>query len=135
MSYVIDNIVSKNENVIIEVERSKISLILNWIFGVLFFWLLFIPLINAIKNTINYKTTEYVITDKKAYLKSGWLNTNVLESSLQSIQDIHINQTFWGKILNYGTIVLESANRSSIVYTKVKDYTKIKKQLNELCNI
>lgn len=135
MSYVIDNIVSKNENVLIEVERSKISLILNWIFGVLFFWLLFIPLINAIKNTINYKTTEYVITDKKAYLKSGWLNTNVLESSLQSIQDIHINQTFWGKILNYGTIVLESANRSSIVYTKVKDYTKIKKQLNELCNI
>ncbi|MBQ2718213.1 MAG: PH domain-containing protein [Clostridia bacterium] len=135
MSYVIDNIVSKNENVLIEVERSKISLILNWIFGVLFFWLLFIPLINAIKNTINYKTTEYVITDKKAYLKSGWLNTNVLESSLQSIQDIHINQTFWGKILNYGTIVLESAKRSSIVYTKVKDYTKIKKQLNELCNI
>ena len=135
MSYVIDNIVSKNENVLIEVERSKISLILNWIFGVLFFWLLFIPLINDIKNTINYKTTEYVITDKKAYLKSGWLNTNVLESSLQSIQDIHINQTFWGKILNYGTIVLESANRSSIVYTKVKDYTKIKKQLNELCNI
>ncbi len=129
MSYVIDNIVSKNENVIIEVERSKISLILNWVFGILFFWLLFIPLINAIKNTINYNTTEYVITDKKAYLKSGWLNTNVLESSLQSIQDIHINQTFWGKILNYRTIVLESANRSNIVYTKVKDYTKIKKTI------
>ena len=65
-----------NENVVEKVQLHPLRIVLAWIWGILGFWLLFIPTIKAIKLTVSYKNTEMVITNKKAIEKYGWIKVH-----------------------------------------------------------
>ena len=71
MSYLKNNVIGRNENITIEPEKNPIFLVFKWIFGILFFWLLFLPTLKAVSATIKYKTSEYLVTDKRVMEKYG----------------------------------------------------------------
>lgn len=74
MEYITKKVLSEDEKIVEEIELSKVRLIVNWILGILFFWILLIPLFYAIKTSIRYATTEIVITNKNVIKKTGWIN-------------------------------------------------------------
>ena len=132
MGYLEKNVVSSKETIKIKPKKNPIFLILRWIWGVLGCWLLLIPTIGAIKATIEYNTTEYLVTDQRVMEKYGWISTHTDEMALSKIENIVVNYTFWGKIFNYGTIICQGANRNNVRFTDVMDAEVIKRQLNEL---
>jgi len=132
MGYVEENVIQKNEHIIQIVELHPIRLIFAWIWGVLGFWLLLIPTIKAIKETINYKYTEYVITDKKTIEKYGFVKVHCDEMNLNKIENITINASFWGRIFGYGNVCIQGTNRNNINYICVKDPESVRKTINNL---
>ena len=132
MGYLEKKVISTKETIKLKPKKHPIFLILKWIWGVFGFWLLLIPTIKAIKETINYCTTEYLVTDHKVFEKYGWIATHTDEMPLTKIENIVVNYTFWGKIFNYGTVSMQGANRNNIIFTNIKNAEQIKKQLNEL---
>ena len=131
-SYLKDNVVSDKETIVIEPKKNPIFLVASWIWGVLGCWLLLIPTIRAIKATIRFCTTEYLVTDQKVMEKYGWISTHTDEMPLSKIENIVVNYSFWGKIFNYGTVVCQGTNRNNVVFSYVKDAESIKKQINSL---
>lgn len=132
MSYLEKNVLSETEIILMKVEKNPIFLILSWIWGILGFWLLFIPTIKAIIYTIRYVTTEYLVTDKSVMEKQGWISTHTDETPLNKIENIVVHYTLFGKIFNYGTVSIQGANRNNIVFKNVKNAENVKKQLKEL---
>ena len=132
MSYLEKNVVSSKEKVMIVPTKNPVFLVLRWIWGVLGFWLLLIPTIKAIKETVRFGTTEYLVTDQKIMEKYGWISTHTDEMPLSKIENIVVNYTFWGKLFNYGTVVCQGANRNNITFRCVKNAESIKKAINEL---
>ncbi|MBQ4324536.1 MAG: PH domain-containing protein [Clostridia bacterium] len=132
MGYLEKNVVSSKETIKIVPKKNPIFLVLKWIWGVLGCWLLLIPTFRAISATVAYVTTEYLITDQKVLEKSGWISTHTDEMPLAKVENIVVNYTFWGKIFNYGTVVLQGANHNNITFTDIKDAESLKKQINEL---
>ena len=132
MGYLEKHVISNKEVVKIAPEKNPIFVILKWIWGVLGFWLLLIPTIQAIKTTVKYRTTEYIVTDQKAMEKYGWISTHTDEMPLTKIENIVVNYSFWGKIFNYGTVSIQGANGNNINFKNIKNAEFIKKQLNEL---
>ena len=132
MGYVEENVIQKNEHIIQIVELHPIRLIFAWIWGVLGFWLLLIPTIKAIKETINYKCTEYVITDKKTIEKYGFVKVLCDEMNLNKIENITINASFWGRIFGYGNVCIQGTNRNNINFICVKDPESVRKTINNL---
>ena len=132
MSYLEKNVVSSKEKVMIVPTKNPVFLVLRWIWGVLGFWLLLIPTIKAIKETIRFGTTEYLVTDQKIMEKYGWISTHTDEMPLSKIENIVVNYTFWGKIFNYGTVVCQGTNRNNITFRCVKNAESIKKAIIEL---
>ena len=132
MSYLKDNVVGKNEVVKIVPVKNATVLVLRWIWGILGCWLLLIPTIRAISETVKFKTTEYLITDKRVMEKYGWLSTHTDEMSLGKIENITVDYTFWGKIFNYGRVTFQGTNHNNVTFTGVKDAELIKKKINEL---
>jgi len=132
MGYLEKNVVSNKETVKIKPNKNPIFLVLKWIWGVLGFWLFLIPTIKAIKETVRYATTEYLVTDQRLMEKYGWISTHSDEMPLAKIENIVVNYTFWGKIFNYGTVVCQGTNHNNITFTNVKDAEKVKKEINEL---
>ncbi|MBQ0099372.1 MAG: PH domain-containing protein, partial [Firmicutes bacterium] len=94
MGYVEKNVLQNDEKIIAKAELHKLKLVLAWIWGFLGFWIIFIPTIQAIKESIRFKTTEMYITDKKVVEKYGWLNTHCDEMNLEKIENITTSQNF-----------------------------------------
>ena len=94
MSYLEKNVVSSKEKVMIVPTKNPVFLVLRWIWGVLGFWLLLIPTIKAIKETVRFGTTEYLVTDQKIMEKYGWISTHTDEMPLSKIENIVVNYTF-----------------------------------------
>ena len=132
MSYLEQNVMSSKEVVKIKPQKNSIFLVLAWIWGILGCWLIFIPTVKAIIKTVKFCSTEYLITDKNAMEKSGWISTHTDEMPLEKIENIVVNYTFWGKVFNYGNICLQGTNRNNINFTQIKDAESIKKQINDL---
>jgi len=73
--------------------------ILTWIF-------LFLAAFSLIPNAITYLTSEYALTNKRVLVKVGFLNRVSVETLLQRIEGIQVEQSLLGRILGYGTIVI-----------------------------
>ena len=132
MGYLEQNVLGKSEVVKIRPVKNSLSLTFRWIWGILGCWLLLIPTIQAIKATVKFKTTEFLVTDKRVMEKYGWLSTHTDEIQLGKIENITVTYSFWGKLLNYGTVNFQGANRNNVTFTWVKDAESIKKQINEI---
>lgn len=132
MNYLKTNVLGVNEHVVIEPIKNPIVLVLKWVWGILGFWLLFIPTIKAIAATIKYCTTEYLITDKRVMEKYGWISTHTDDMPLNKIENVTVSYSFWGKIFNYGTIRFQGANSNDVTFFGIKDAENVKKKTHEL---
>lgn len=58
---------------------------------------------------LTYINDEFVITDKKIYLSHGIFSKTSVSIPLDKVNDIQYTQGFFGRILGFGTITIQSA--------------------------
>lgn len=78
--------------------------------------------------------TVYYFTDERLFVKTGFFRTIENEVRLYRVLDITLKRNLWQKLFRMGTVVLQTADKSSpIVELKnVKDSRKVKEMLSEL---
>ena len=108
MSRYAERYLNENEWVVEVAPRDKWGLVGWWILGILFFWLLFIPLVKAIKETVVYNCTELVLTNKRLICKQGVFHVRSKDIPLLKIQGVYVDIGFWGRIFNFGTIHIDT---------------------------
>ena len=109
MSKYVESNLGKNEQIVKKADLNGLFLLSKWIFGILFCWLLLIPTIKALIATVKFKNIELAITNKRVVGKVGVANTSALDAPLNKIQNVSVQQTFGGKIFNYGTVTIDTA--------------------------
>ena len=55
---------------------------------------------------IKQSTSEFVITNKRIIIKTGFISRKTLEMNLNKIESVNVDQGIWGRILGYGTITI-----------------------------
>ncbi len=70
-------------------------------------FLLCILLIQCGKIAIQFWTTRYVIMPKKLIRQHGWIARRTTEILLSKIESIHVYQSFWGRVLGYGSLAVQ----------------------------
>ena len=61
---------------------------------------------------VNIRSTEIAITSKRVIAKFGFIRRSTVEINLDKVEALRVEQGFWGRILNYGTILLSGAGTS-----------------------
>ena len=109
MGKYVENNLGKNEVIVKKAQRTAFFLVFTWLKGILFSWLLLIPLIKAIIATVKYYNCELTVTNKRVVGRVGVINTQSLDAPLNKIQNVNVAQGFWGKIFNFGKIEFVTA--------------------------
>lgn len=109
MSKYVERNLGKNETIVKKAELNGLFLVWTWIKGILFCWVLLIPTIKAIIATVRFKNIELGVTTKRIIGKIGVAETQALDAPLNKIQNVSVEQPFFGKIFNYGTVVVNTA--------------------------
>lgn len=55
---------------------------------------------------VRYKTTELAVTNKRVIAKFGFVSRRTVELSLNRIEGVEVMQTVWGRVFNYGTLMM-----------------------------
>jgi len=83
---------------------------LTW-FGYL---LLLIPILSLIKDVVIWSSHKYVVTNRRVIQIFGVFNKNVTDSSLEKVNDVKMDQSFWGRMFNFGDIEILTASELGI---------------------
>ena len=51
-------------------------------------------------------SSEFAVTDKRVIIKVGWIQRRTLETMLGKVEGIGVDQTVFGRMLNFGTITV-----------------------------
>ncbi len=51
-------------------------------------------------------TTELAVTNRRIIYKRGFVRRHTIEMNMDKVESVDVDQSFWGRILNYGTIVV-----------------------------
>lgn len=98
----------EGEYIVEKASRDIWGLVGWWVLGILGCWLLLIPTIIAIKNTIIFVNMEIVLTNRRLITKQGVFRTRSKDIPLLKIQGVYVDIGFWGRIFNVGTIYIDT---------------------------
>jgi uncharacterized membrane protein YdbT with pleckstrin-like domain len=73
-----------------------------------------IVLLSALSDILRWRNEQFVITDRRVLQLQGVVNKNVLDSSLEKINDVQLEQSWLGRVLNYGDLQILTASEEGI---------------------
>jgi uncharacterized membrane protein YdbT with pleckstrin-like domain len=102
MSYAQDTL-SPNENILYTAKFDIWSTLFAWLvlfvlgivgYGIYYF----------IYYYIKKLTTEMIVTNLRFVYKTGWIKRDTQEIKLTKIEEINLEQGFWGRLLDFGKL-------------------------------
>jgi len=72
--------------------------------------LLLFPLVSLLRDILIWSNRKYVVTSRRVIQLSGVFNKNVTDSSLEKVNDVKMNQSFLGRMFDYGDIEILTAS-------------------------
>jgi uncharacterized membrane protein YdbT with pleckstrin-like domain len=91
-----------------------------------FFVLAPLPLI---KPYLLSRFSEFAVTDKRVLVKTGILQRHTLETLLTKVENISVDQSLWGRLLNYGTITVTGTGGTKEQFARIAAPLEFRKQI------
>src|SRR5262245_38722533 len=76
--------------------------------------LLLLPAVSLMRDLLVWKNRQYVVTNWRVIQVSGVLNKVVSDSSLEKVNDVKLEQSFLGRLFDYGTIEILTASELGV---------------------
>jgi len=89
--------------------------------------LLLIPLVGMLRDIIIWYNRQYIVTNRRVIQISGVLSKDVVDSSLEKVNDVKMNQSVWGRMFDYGDVeILTASETGANTFKQIGDPVKFK---------
>ena len=78
------------------------------------FGIIMIPVASMVRDILIYSHHEYIITNLRVIQLSGIFNKQVIDSSLEKVNDVKLAQSALGRIFNYGDVEILTASELGV---------------------
>ena len=69
-------------------------------------------MLSFIPAWVKRRTTELAVTNRRVIYKRGFVRRHTIEMNMDKVESVDVDQSFWGRIFNYGTIVVHGTGGS-----------------------
>ncbi len=76
--------------------------------------LLVFPLGKLAVDLLHWWNEQYVITNRRVVQVEGIINKHVIDSSLEKVNDVVLDQSVWGRFLGYGDVEILTASEIGV---------------------
>ena len=73
---------------------------------------------------------EFVVTNKRVIFKLGLIRRSVVELQLNKAEAIAFGESFWGRIFNFGTVVVTTGGATN-TYRYIADPLSFRRAISE----
>ncbi len=91
------------------------------------FILVLVPLAGMLRDILIWSNRQYIVTNRRVIQISGVFNKDVVDSSLEKVNDVKMSQSFWGRLFDYGDIEILTASELGVnLFKRIGDPVKFK---------
>ena len=83
---------------------------------------------------IRVRSTEIAITNRRVIAKFGFVKRDTVEINLDKVEALKVEQGFWGRMLNYGTVFISGAGTSVAPIKDIADPLVFRRKFMEATN-
>jgi uncharacterized membrane protein YdbT with pleckstrin-like domain len=130
VSYVQDSLI-KGEEIVRQARISWWSQAPLLILGFFLLPVLGLGLLLWAAAAIRYYSTELTITNKRVIAKFGFISRRTVEINLQRIESIQVHQGLFGRIFNYGSIIVSGAGNPQAPIPGIADPMGFRRSFSE----
>jgi len=73
-----------------------------------------IVVLSALIDYLRWRNDQYMVTDRRVLQLKGVINKRVIDSSLEKINDVELQQSMFGRMFDYGSIEILTASEEAI---------------------
>ena len=132
MSSYIENSLIKDEKILSQANISMWSLFHLFLLGVILLPLFGFGLVFFLIAYIRFKSTELAITNKRVIAKFGFISRSTVEINLPKIGSIQVHQGIFGRIFNYGSLVISGAGSPKAPIPGIAQPLEFRKTFNQI---
>lgn len=107
------------------------------------FWLVFLGVLTAIVLVgfiflamawVKVHSTEIAITNRRIIAKFGFIGRRTIEINIAQVEALRVEQGFWGRLLNFGTIIVSGTGSSLEPAPDIADPLVFRRKFMEATN-
>lgn len=89
--------------------------------------LVLVPIIGLIRDVLVWRNNSYIVTNRRVMRVSGVFGKDVLDSSLEKVNDVKLTQSFFGRMFGYGDIQILTASELGVdLFHQINDPIRFK---------
>lgn len=93
---------------------------------------LFLIIVFAVRPFLYWVTTQYVFTNRRIIVRSGLIARHGRDMPLSKVNNVSFDVSAAGRILNYGTLTIDSASDEALIINDVPNVEGIQREVNRL---
>lgn len=78
------------------------------------FLILLIPVTTLSLDVARWTNYQFIVTNRRVIQISGIFNKNVIDSSLEKVNDVKMTQSFFGRLFDYGDVEILTASELGV---------------------
>ena len=121
MGSFVQGTLGKDEKIIVEGRVSGWALVPSIIIGIITIPLFGLGIIIILSAVFTYISTELAVTNKRVVAKTGFIKRSTIELNLSKVESIQVHQGLFGRILNYGSLVVSGAGNPQAPIPNIAD--------------
>ena len=91
------------------------------------FVLVLVPLIGMVRDTMIWYNRQYIVTNRRVIQISGVFSKDVVDSSLEKVNDVKMSQSFFGRLFDYGDVEILTASEIGVnLFKRIGEPVKFK---------
>lgn len=100
-------------------------------------WIIFLTLKSLLTLTllplIQRALSEFVITNRRIIIKTGFIARSTFEMNLSKIESVNVDQSVFGRIFNNGSITIIGTGGTRETFHNIAHPLQFRKAFQELC--
>jgi membrane protein YdbS with pleckstrin-like domain len=91
------------------------------------FILLLVPFVGMLRDILRWNSRRYIITNFRVIQVMGVFSKEVVDSSLEKVNDVKMSQSFFGRVFGYGDIEILTASELGVnLFRRIAEPVKFK---------
>lgn len=107
------------------------------VFETKYHWVIFLTLKSLLTLTIapllQRSLSEFVVTNRRIIIKTGFIARSTLEMNLSKIESVNVDQSVSGRIFNFGSITIIGTGGTRETFRNISKPLNFRKAFQEMC--
>ena len=92
--------------------------------------LLLAPALAAVPPWLRWRSTQYVVTNKRLCVRTGVMRVTTLETVLNKVGTIGVEQDLAGRVLGYGTVIIKGLGGGVEALPRIADPYRLRRMVH-----